>query len=83
LSALFCYTIADLEMKFRRREKQIGVRLRSDQHAVLKELAESEGYDSVSEFVRVLLDRAIKEHQKKLEEPKSRSSKTKSEASHT
>jgi Arc/MetJ-type ribon-helix-helix transcriptional regulator len=70
-----------LEMKFRRREKQIGVRLRSDQHAVLKELAESEGYDSLSEFVRVLLDRAIKEHQKKLEEARIRSPKKRSEAS--
>jgi Arc/MetJ-type ribon-helix-helix transcriptional regulator len=70
-------------MKFRRREKQIGVRLRSDQHAVLKELAESEGYESVSEFVRVLLDRAIKEHQKTAEEPRIRSSKKKSETSHT
>ena len=62
-------------MKFRRREKQIGVRLRSDQHALLKELAESEGYESVSEFVRVLLDRAVKEHQKKQEELRVRSPK--------
>ena len=69
-------------MKFRRREKQIGVRLRSDQHAVLKELAESEGYDSVSEFVRVLLDQAIKERQKKPEEPRIRSPKKRSEVSH-
>jgi Arc/MetJ-type ribon-helix-helix transcriptional regulator len=67
-------------MKFRRREKQIGVRLSSDQHALLRELAESEGYDSVSEFVRVLLDRAIKEHQKKPEAPRIRSPKKKSEA---
>ena len=81
VGSVFCYTIAGPEMKFRRREKQIGVRLRSDQHAVLKELAESEGYDSVSEFVRVLLDRAIKEHQKKPEELRVRSSKEKSEAS--
>ena len=67
-------------MKFRRREKQIGVRLRSDQHALLKELAEREGYDSVSEFVRVLLDRALKEHEKR-EEVRVRSPKTKSEPS--
>jgi Arc/MetJ-type ribon-helix-helix transcriptional regulator len=83
VGAVFCYTIANLEMKFRRREKQIGVRLRSDQHGLLKELAESEGYESVSEFVRVLLDRAIKEHQKKSEEPRIRSPKTKPEASPT
>jgi Arc/MetJ-type ribon-helix-helix transcriptional regulator len=69
-------------MKFRRREKQIGVRLRSDQHAVLKELAESEGYDSVSEFVRVLLDREIKEHQK-AGEVSVRSPRKKSEPSHS
>ena len=50
----------DSEMKFRKREKQIGVRLRVDQHAALKEIAETEGYDSVSEFVRVLLEKAIK-----------------------
>jgi hypothetical protein len=37
-------------MKFRRREKQLGVRLRSDQHAALREIAEHEGYESVSEF---------------------------------
>jgi len=73
---------ASLEMKFRTREKQIGVRLRSDQHAVLRELAESEGYDSVSELVRVLLDRAIKEHKKKPEDLRVRSTKTKAEASH-
>ena len=48
-------------MKFRRREKQIGVRLRSDQHSALKEIAEREGYDSVSDFVRALLEKAIKE----------------------
>lgn len=54
----------------------------STQHAVLKELAESEGYDSVSELVRVLLDRAIKEHQKKPEDLQVRSPKTKAEASH-
>jgi Arc/MetJ-type ribon-helix-helix transcriptional regulator len=48
-------------MKFRKREKQIGVRIRSDQHEALKEIAEREGYDSVSEFVRALLERAIKE----------------------
>jgi metal-responsive CopG/Arc/MetJ family transcriptional regulator len=52
-------------MKFRRREKQIGVRLRADQHAALKEIAETEGYESVSEFVRVLLEKAIKEHEGK------------------
>lgn len=50
-------------MKFRKREKQIGVRLRADQHAILKEIAEREGYDSVSEFVRALLEKAISEHQ--------------------
>ena len=49
------------EMKFRRREKQIGVRLRSDQHAALREIAEREGYDSVSEFVRSLLEKSISE----------------------
>lgn len=48
-------------MKFRRREKQVGVRLRSDQHAALREIAEREGYDSVSDFVRSLLEKAIKE----------------------
>jgi Arc/MetJ-type ribon-helix-helix transcriptional regulator len=69
------------QMKFRRREKQIDVRLHSDHHALLKELAESEGYESVSDFVRIVLDRAIKEHQKKLEEPRLRSPKGKSEAS--
>ena len=52
-------------MKFRRREKQIGVRLRSDQHAALKEIAESKGYDSVSEYVRALLEKALAEHQKR------------------
>jgi Arc/MetJ-type ribon-helix-helix transcriptional regulator len=52
-------------MKFRTREKQIGVRLRVDQHAALKEIAEREGYDSVSEFVRVLLETAIKDRQGK------------------
>ena len=45
-------------MKFRRREKQVGVRLRSDQHAALKEIAESKGYDSVSEYIRALLEKA-------------------------
>jgi Arc/MetJ-type ribon-helix-helix transcriptional regulator len=54
-------------MKFRRREKQIGVRLRSDQHDALREIAEREGYDSVSEFVRALLEKALKERQKKRE----------------
>jgi Arc/MetJ-type ribon-helix-helix transcriptional regulator len=52
-------------MKFRKREKQIGVRLRADQHSALKELAEAEGYDSVSDFVRALLEKAIKDHQGK------------------
>jgi Arc/MetJ-type ribon-helix-helix transcriptional regulator len=52
-------------MKFRRREKQIGVRLRTDQHAALKEIAEREGYDSVSEFVRILLEKAIKDRRAK------------------
>lgn len=52
-------------MKFRRREKQIGVRLRSDQHADLKEIAEREGYDSVSDFVRALLEKAIRDHHQK------------------
>lgn len=52
-------------MKFRKREKQIGVRIRSDQHAALKEIAEREGYDSVSEFVRALLQKAITEQQGK------------------
>jgi hypothetical protein len=54
-----------LEMKFRRREKQIGVRLRADQHVALREIAQTEGYESVSEFVRVLLEKAIKEHDRK------------------
>lgn len=54
-----------LEMKFRRREKQIGVRLRADQHAALRELAEREGYDSVSEFVRDLLEKAIEDLNRK------------------
>jgi Arc/MetJ-type ribon-helix-helix transcriptional regulator len=53
-------------MKFRKREKQIGVRLRADQHAELRELAEREGYDSVSEFIRSLIEKAIEEHQSKL-----------------
>jgi Arc/MetJ-type ribon-helix-helix transcriptional regulator len=52
-------------MKFRKREKQIGVRLRADEHAALKEIAEKEDYDSVSEFVRALLKKAIKECQGK------------------
>jgi len=52
-------------MKFRRREKQIGVRLRADQHAALREIAEREGFDSVSEFVRKLLEKAIKDHRRK------------------
>jgi Arc/MetJ-type ribon-helix-helix transcriptional regulator len=52
-------------MKFRRREKQIGVRLGADQHAALKKIAEAEGYESVSEFVRVLLEKAIREHDRK------------------
>ena len=52
-------------MKFRKREKQIGVRLRSDQHTALKEIAEREGYDSVSEFVRALLEKAISDHTKR------------------
>lgn len=56
-----------IAMKFRKREKQIGVRLRSDQHAALREIAEREGYDSVSDFVRALLEKAIKEHRKKRE----------------
>ncbi len=53
------------EMKFRRREKQVGVRLRADQHAALKEIAEREGFDSVSEFVRKLLEKAIKDRNRK------------------
>lgn len=52
-------------MKFRRREKQIGVRLRADQHAALREIAEREGYESVSEFVRVLLEKAITDNRTK------------------
>ena len=52
-------------MKFRKREKQIGVRLRVDEHAALREIAEYEGYDSVSEFVRALLEKAIKDRQGK------------------
>jgi Arc/MetJ-type ribon-helix-helix transcriptional regulator len=52
-------------MKFRRREKQIGIRLRADQHTALREIAEREGYDSVSEFVRILLEKAIEARQKK------------------
>jgi Arc/MetJ-type ribon-helix-helix transcriptional regulator len=52
-------------MKFRKREKQIGVRLRVDEHAALREIAENEGYDSVSEFVRALLEKAIKDRQEK------------------
>lgn len=53
------------KMKFRRREKQIGIRLRADQHTALREIAEREGYDSVSEFVRILLEKAIEARQKK------------------
>ena len=53
------------EMKFRRREKQVGVRLRADQHAALKEIAEREGFDSVSEFVRKLLEKAIRDRKRK------------------
>lgn len=52
-------------MKFRKREKQLGVRLRDDEHAALREIAEIEGYDSVSEFVRALLEEAIKDRQRK------------------
>jgi metal-responsive CopG/Arc/MetJ family transcriptional regulator len=52
-------------MKFRKREKQIGVRLRADEHAALKEIAKNEGYDSVSEFVRALLEKSIKDRQGK------------------
>ncbi len=48
-------------MKFRRREKQIGVRIRADQHADLRDIAEREGYDSVSEFVRSILEKEIKQ----------------------
>ena len=55
----------DSQMKFRKREKQIGVRLRADEHAALREIAENEGYDSVSEFVRALLEKAIKDRQGK------------------
>jgi hypothetical protein len=32
-----------LTVKFGKREKQIGVRIRSDEHAALKEIAEREG----------------------------------------
>jgi hypothetical protein len=53
------------DMKFRRREKQIGIRLRADQHAALREIAEREGYESVSEFVRVLLEKAIEDRGRK------------------
>ncbi len=52
-------------MKFRRREKQIGVRLRADEHAALREIAEREGYDSVSEFVRAILMKEIRRRRKK------------------
>ena len=52
-------------MKFRRRDKQIGVRLGADQHAALKELAKSEGFESVSEFVRALLEKSLKEYDRK------------------
>jgi Arc/MetJ-type ribon-helix-helix transcriptional regulator len=57
-------------MKFRKREKQIGVRLRGDQHAALREIAEREGYDSVSDFVRVLLEAAIRDRQGKRQSSK-------------
>jgi hypothetical protein len=53
------------KMKFRKRDKQVGVRLRAEQHAALKEIAEREGYDSVSEFVRNLLENAIKQQRSK------------------
>ena len=57
-------------MKFRRREKQIGVRLRSDQHSALRDIAEREGYDSVSDFVRALLEKAISEQKNKHQSPR-------------
>ena len=52
-------------MKFRTREKQVGVRLRADEHAALKEIAEAEGYDSVSELVRDLLKTALEKRLRK------------------
>jgi Arc/MetJ-type ribon-helix-helix transcriptional regulator len=70
-------------MKFRRREKGIGVRVHSYQDTLLKKLAKSEGYESVSDFVRIVLDRATKEHQKKLDEPRLRSPKRDAEAVQT
>ena len=52
-------------MKLRRREKQIGVRIRAEQHADLRGIAEREGYDSISEFVRSILEKEIKKRSKK------------------
>ncbi len=52
-------------MKLRRREKQIGVRIRAEQHADLRDIAEREGYDSISEFVRSILEKEIKRRSKK------------------
>jgi len=63
-SAVLLYN-CDSQMKFRKREKQIGVRLRAEELAALKEIAKNEGYDSVSEFVRALLEKAIKDRQGK------------------
>jgi metal-responsive CopG/Arc/MetJ family transcriptional regulator len=52
-------------MKFRKREKQVGVRLRAEEHAALKAIAEKQGYESVSEFVRALIEKAIEENNRK------------------
>jgi uncharacterized protein (DUF1778 family) len=51
-------------MKLRKREKQIGVRLHADQHAALREIAKREGYDSISDFIRAILEKEIKRRSK-------------------
>lgn len=56
-------------MKFRKREKQVGVRLRTEEHAALKVIAEKDGYESVSELVRALIERAIEDHHRKPSHP--------------
>jgi len=51
-------------MKFRKREKQVGVRLRAEEHAALKAIAEKDGYESVSELVRALIEKVIEDHRR-------------------
>lgn len=55
----------EADMKIRRREKQIGVRIRADQHAALREIAEREGYESVSDLVRGIIERELRKFRKR------------------